>query len=366
MKSTWKLLRCADAPRALAVVLGCLALAPTPLPAQPDALTEDERNTVEIYSRASRGVVHIQAQTVLEAPFEKDVVEGSSGSGFVLDQQGRILTAYHVVSGKNQVEVILGSGLRLQARLVGTAPQIDVALLQVEAPAEELHPLPLGDSTRLAVGQKLIAIGNPIGLHNTVTVGVVSALNRSAGAVAAELQDALIQTDAAINPGNSGGPLLNSAGEVVGINDAIIERAQNLGFAIPIHLARRVIPDLIEMGHPYRPQLGFSGGEITPSIAKLFGLSLEHGFLVEEVLPNSPAAYAGLRAGSRIVVVADKAFVLGGDIITAINGEPVRTSSQIAHILLQSHPGDVLILKVHRNGQELEITIPLLKMRMQF
>jgi S1-C subfamily serine protease len=271
-----------------------------------------------------------------------------------------------VIQDKNEIDVILSNGRRLSARLVGTAPRLDIALLQVDASEEELLPLPLGNSRALEVGQKVIAIGNPIGLHNTLTVGVVSALQRSLGDTAIELEDAMIQTDAAINPGNSGGPLLNSAGEVIGINTAMVEKAQNVGFAIPIHFVRRVIPDLIEMGHPYRPQLGFSGSEITPSIANLFGLPLEQGFLVEQVLPNSPAAYAGLRAGERIVVFRDKPYVLGGDIITAINGQPVTTPSQIAQTLLESHPGQVLRLSVFRRGQKLEIAIPLRKMQMQF
>jgi S1-C subfamily serine protease len=169
-----------------------------------------------------------------------------------------------------------------QARLLGTAPQLDIALLQIDAPAPELFPLVLGDFGSLEVGQKVIAIGNAVGLHNSLTVGVVSALQRSMGDTAAELEDALIQTDAAINPGNSGGPLLNSSGDVIGINDAIIERAQNVGFAVPIDLARSVIPDLVEMGHPYRPVPGFSGSEITPSLAKLFGLPVDRGFLIED------------------------------------------------------------------------------------
>ena len=151
-----------------------------------------------------------------------------------------------------------------------------------------------------------------------------------------------------------------------GINTAGIETAQNLGFAIPVHFTRRIIPDLIEMGHPYRPRLGFNGSVITPSIARLFGLPLTQGFLVEEVLPNSQAASAGLRAGERVVVVGDKPYVLGGDIITAINGQPFTAPSQIAQSLLQSHPGQVLRLTVYRQGRELEIAIPLRKMQMQF
>ncbi|OFV86613.1 MAG: hypothetical protein A3D93_06380 [Acidobacteria bacterium RIFCSPHIGHO2_12_FULL_67_30] len=346
---------------ALFVLLGAGSVS-----AQTARLTEDERNTIEVFRRASRSIVHIEVRAAMESSFEKHVMEGGTGSGFVLDTEGRILTAFHVIEDKNQIDVILSGGRRLAARLVGTAPRLDIALLQVDAAKEELFPLPLGDSQELEVGQKVIAIGNPMGLHNTLTVGVVSALRRSLEGTPVELQDALIQTDAAINPGSSGGPLLNSAGEVVGINTANVPKAQNVGFAIPIHFARRVVPDLIEMGHPYRPQLGFSGSEITPSIAKLFGLPLESGFLVEEVLPNSPAAYAGLRAGERIVVLSDKPYVLGGDIITAINGEPFTAPSQIAHVLLDSRPGLDLRFTVFREGRTVEVVIPLAKMHMQF
>ncbi|MFQ5804356.1 MAG: S1C family serine protease [Candidatus Methylomirabilales bacterium] len=350
----------------LVVLLSSLFSTPEPIGAQSSRLTEDERNTIEVFRQARRGVVHINARATMESSFEKRVAEDSTGTGLVIDQEAHILTAYHVIKDKNEIEVILSSGRRLRARLVGTAPQLDISLLRVEAPEDEIFPLSLGDSRGLQVGQKVIAVGNPMGLHNTLTVGVVSALQRTLADTPVELQDALIQTDAAINPGSSGGPLLNSAAEVIGINTAVVESAQNVGFAIPIHFARRVIPDLIEMGHPYRPQLGISGSEITPSIAKLFGLRLEKGFLVEEVLPNSPAAYAGLRAGDRVVVVSDKPYVLGGDIITAVNGQPVTTPSQIAHTLLQSHPGQVLRLTVYRQGRELELSIPLRKMQMQF
>jgi serine protease Do len=211
-----------------------------------------------------------------------------------------------------------------------------------------------------------MAIGNAVGLHNSLTVGVISALQRSMGDTAVELEDALIQTDAAINPGNSGGPLLNSAGEVIGINDAIIERAQNIGFAIPIDLARSVTPDLIEMGHPYRPVLGSSGSEITPSLAKLFGLPVDRGFLIEEVLPNSPGAEAGLRAGGRIVMVGQKAYVLGGDIVVGVDGEAFSAASQIAKSLLRSRPGQELHLQVYRQGRTMDVSVPLLKMQMQF
>lgn len=337
-----------------------------PALAQESGLAPDERNTVEVFRRASKGVVHISAQASMTSPFEKHTVDSSTGTGFSIDSDGRILTAFHVVKDKDEITVVLGNRHQFAARLLGTAPQLDIALLQVDAPKDELFPLALGNSGSLDVGQKVMAIGNAVGLHNSLTVGVISALQRSMGDTAVELEDALIQTDAAINPGNSGGPLLNSAGEVVGINDAIIERAQNIGFAIPIDLARSVIPDLIEMGHPYRPVLGFSGSEITPSLAKLFGLPLDRGFLIEEVLPNSPAADVGLRAGGRIVMVGQKPYVLGGDIIVGIDGESFSAASQIAKDLLRSRPGQNLRLQVYRQGRTVDVAVPLLKMQMQF
>ena len=352
--------------RSCACILFILALVALPVLAQESRLTPDEHNTVDIFRRASRGVVHIRARVNMTSLFEAHSMESSTGTGFAVDTDGRILTAFHVIKDKNEITAILSNGHEFTARLIGTAPQLDIALLQVDAPKDEWFPLVLGDSGSLEIGQKVIAIGNAIGLHNSLTVGVISALQRSIGDTAIELEDALIQTDAAINPGNSGGPLLNSSGEVVGINDAIIEKAQNVGFAIPIDLARSVIPDLIEMGHPYRPVLGFSGSEITPSLAKLFGLPLDRGFLIEEVMPNSPAAEAGLQAGSRIVMVSQKPYVLGGDIVVGVNGEPFSAPSQIARVLLHSRPGQELRLQVYRQGRTMDVLVPLRKMQMQF
>ena len=329
-------------------------------------LTEDEQNTIEVFKKASRGVVHINVRVTKESQFEKYERESDTGTGFVIDKEGHILTNFHMVRDMNQIDVILGSGRRLSARLVGTSPQLDIALLQVEAPQDELFPLSFGDSDTLQIGQKVIAIGNPLGLHNTITVGIVSALRRSLENSPLELQKALIQTDAAINPGNSGGPLLNSTGEVVGITTAIAESAHNLGFAIPINFARHIIPDLIKMGHPYQPQMGFSAREITPSTAKLFGLPLEWGLLVEEVMPGSPAALAGLRGGDRVVIVTDRPFILGGDIISEVNGKEMIYLSELSHILLKAQPNQVIHLSVYRQGQKIEIPLKLIKMQMQF
>jgi S1-C subfamily serine protease len=328
-------------------------------------LSPDEQNTIEVFRQASRGVVHITARTTVSSPFEKHTNDMSTGTGFVIDTEGRVLTAFHVIKDKDEITVVVGTR-QIMARLIGTAPRLDIALLQVDAPKDELFPLSLGKAQELEVGQKVMAIGNAIGLHNTLTVGVVSAVKRSLDGTPIELEDAFIQTDAAINPGNSGGPLLNSAGQVVGINDAALTNAQNMGFAIPIDLARSIIPDLIEMGHPYRPMLGFSGSEVTPNLAKLFGLPVERGFLVEEVLPQSPAQRAGLHAGNRFVMVSDKPYVLGGDIIVGINGESFTSPAQLAQILVRSRPGQQLQLKIYRQGQTIEVELPLEKMQMEF
>ena len=347
------------------LLLGVLCNGILPLAAQTPGLTEDEANTIHVFQEASRGVVHIEVRGLLDFGGHHTPAV-MTGTGFAIDHAGHILTAQHVIAGAGAIQVRLSSGRQLTAQVVGTSPQLDIALLQVKAPQNELFPLKLGDSSRLEVGQKVIAIGDPMGFDNSLTVGVVSALHRSLDGTAVDLEDALIQTDAAINPGNSGGPLLDSTDEVVGINNAKMPHAQGVGFAVPINFARRIIPDLIKMGHPYLPQLGFSGTEVTPAMATLFGLSLAHGFLVEEILPGSPAAEAGLKAGGRIVMVGAKSYVLGGDIITAVNGQDVKAGSEIAHALLDSRPGQSVRLSVYRQGQTREVSIRLSEMKMQF
>jgi S1-C subfamily serine protease len=334
--------------------------------AQTVAMSSDEQRTVDVVRTASASVVHIDARNVVEAAFEKHSIQTSTGTGFVSDREGRMLTAFHVIKDMNEIDVVLANGKRVSVRVVGTAPQLDIALLQPNQPVDDLRPLPFCDSDSLQPGQKVIAIGNALGLHNTVTVGVVSGVGRRLSEVPTEIQDAMIQIDAAVNPGNSGGPLLNSAGQVIGIVDANTPSGQNLGFAIPINFARRIIPDVIAMGHPYRPQMGFSGSEITPTVARLYGLPIDHGFLVEEVLPGSPAALAGLRSGERIVVLGDAPHVLGGDIILAANDQLVGSPSQLARLLLKLNPGETLRLKVQRRSETVDMIIPLVPMNMQF
>lgn len=353
--------------RAVFLLLLCSA-APglaTAVRAQSEPLFPDERNTIEIFRRAGPGVVHVQARLAPRSPLEGDGGPTGTGSGFVLDTVGRILTGFHVIRDRNVIEVALSNGRRVTARLIGTAPQLDIALLQVDASGKELTALPLGNSEGLLVGQKVLAIGNPLGLHNTLTVGVVSALGRNLGDLPMEMEDVMIQTDAAINPGNSGGPLLNSQGEVIGINVAAAVGAQNLGFAIPIHLVRLVLADLVSMGHPYTPALGFTGFAVTPESARLLGLPTEAGVLVQEVLPQSPAARAGLRTGGRIMVLGEEVLIVGGDVITSLNDVPITSMGQVARAMLAARPGAELRVGIDRNGRPLQLTLRLPPMSMR-
>lgn len=323
----------------------------------------DERNTIEVFKRAAPGVVHVKAVRVV-AKVEGDAMTAQgAGSGFLIDQEGHVLTNYHVVEGSSEVELLLSGGRTFGARLVGTAPAFDIALLRVEtggATETNLSPLPLGDSDKLEIGQKVLAIGNPLGLHNTLTTGVLSGLSRDIPGAPAGLGQAFLQTDAAINPGNSGGPLLDSAGNVIGINAVVARDGQNIGFAIPINFVKKILPELISMGHVYRPALGFAALPIAPGMATLLGLSVRSGLLVQDVAAGSPAAIAGLRAGDRMVPMSETVYVLGGDVITAVNGRKVTSPHDLTVILLGAKPGDRIQLTVVRGEEQktLVLTLP--------
>jgi S1-C subfamily serine protease len=308
-----------------------------------------------VFSRASPAVVHINAQQKLALKYEDITPKSGAGTGFFFDREGHILTNFHVIEESNQIEVVITDGRRLKARLVGTAPGMDLAVLAVEVPESDITPLSFGDSDSLAIGQKVLAVGHPLALHNTLTVGIVSSTRRTLDALSTELEDSIIQTDTAINPGNSGGPLLNSQGEVVGIVTAMAGDAQNIGFAIPSNFAQRVIPDLLRMGHPYRPALGFAGLPLDRYLADMFGIPLQEGFLVEEVSFGGPADAAGLRGGERAVTVGERTIVLGGDIITAVNGKKVKTMGEIARALLGGRPGQTVTLTLYRDGRFLPV-----------
>ena len=284
-----------------AVLLILLAIATRPAHSQ---RTQDEQNTIAVFQRAAPAVVHVKANRLAAVAGGGTATAEGTGSGFLIDDAGHVLTNYHVIEGSTGVRLLFDNGQVVDAKLVGTAPAFDMALLRAEPPealSATLSPLPLGDSDKVQVGQKVLAIGNPLGLHNTVTVGTLSGLARDLPGAPAGLGHAFLQTDAAINPGNSGGPLLDSAGNVIGVNTVVAREGQNIGFAIPVNLIRQALPDLIRMGHVYQPLLGFTAMPIAPEISALFGLTVREGLLVQDVAPGSPADAAGLRAGDRLV-----------------------------------------------------------------
>jgi S1-C subfamily serine protease len=319
------------------------------------APSEDELNTIAVFRNTSRGVVHVTAMSAQQAESDGKGEPGAVGTGFVLDHVGRVLTAYHVVKGRQKILATLATGEEFVASVVGRSDEFDVALLRIEAPRTLLFPLTLGDSTRLQVGQKVMAIGNGYGLHNSLSVGVISALGRTLRGEATELQASFIQTDAAINPGNSGGPLLNSDGEVIGINDAMNPNAQSIGFAIPIHLVRSVLPDLARMGHIFRPALGFSG-----TMLRAAG-GVPVGFAVQEVLEGSPAARGGLQAAARTATgrgVSEEP----GDIIVRVNRQRVTNPGDISRAVVTSAPGQEIEFEVLRGSRSLVIRLILPEM----
>jgi S1-C subfamily serine protease len=329
----------------------------------PDIVSQEE-TLVRLYEEASKGVVAIRVLTE----------SGDSlGSGFVLDMHGYILTNYHVVEGVADLEVNFSSGLKVRGEVIGIDLDSDLAVIKANAPPEALHPLPLGDSEQVKVGQTVVAIGVPFDLNGTMTLGIISAVGRTLGSMRAypgghvfEAGD-LIQTDAAINPGNSGGPLINLNGEVIGVNRAIRTESfsadgpinSGIGFAISINIAKRVVPSLIAHGKYDYPFLGISGtDEIRLVEQEALNLPRSTGVYVTEIVPGSPADRAGLRIGTRPSSISG--MNSGGDLIIAINGNEVRNFSEmLSYLLNHTSPGDVIKMTVLRDGKEMEVELTL-------
>ncbi|MCS6962863.1 S1C family serine protease [Thermoflexus sp.] len=338
---------------------------PTPTPIPPEALSEAraiEAAFISVYQRVSPSVVHITTRATAFDLFRGPIYQEGTGSGFVWDREGHIVTNNHVVEGADQIEVILADGTTASATLVGADAYNDLAVLRVRVPREKLLPVTLGDSSQLQVGQWVIAIGNPFGLDRTMTVGVISALGRTL-----ELSDRplgeVIQTDAAINPGNSGGPLLDLDGRVIGINTAIRSPSGGsigIGFAIPVNTIKRVVPELIARGRYPHPWLGASFFEITPAFAQAFRLPVDHGLLTVQVAPGSPADRAGLRGATQRVRTRFGDVFLGGDIITAIDDRPLRRVDELV-IYLENYKrvGETVTLSILRDGQALTLRVTL-------
>jgi S1-C subfamily serine protease len=348
---------------------------PAPL-ASPVADRGNEDTTVvnQIYRRDGQGVAFIEATVTSEetapspfSPFEEEEPRGggvATGSGFVIDGEGRILTNNHVVEGASKITVKLGSSNATHsAEVVGTDPASDLALLKVDAPSDQLHPLALGDSSKVRVGDPVVAIGNPFGLDRTVTSGIVSALQRQIEAPNGFSINHVIQTDAAINPGNSGGPLIDAAGNVIGINSQIATGGGGgnvgIGFAVPINTAREVVNEIEQNGEVEHAYLGINGGTISPSLAKAVNLPVSKGVLVAEVVKDGPADKAGLRGGSTEATIEGARFKLGGDIITEIDGEPIASMEDLIDIVDAARPGDEMELTVLRHGETQTIAVTL-------
>ena len=309
-----------------------------------------------IFDRVSPSVVYISATSI--NPYRVNGrVENFVGSGFIIDAGGLILTNSHVAFGRQSIEVRLEDGMSVPAQVVGADPIFDIALLRISIPEKEKLPtVILGDSDRVHVGGDAIVIGNPLGLDQSLTRGTISAINRLLPATFFSLQEPLIQIDTPINPGNSGGPLINQCGEVIGITTAKIADAQNIGFAIPINLVKAVLPSLISQGRVIRPWLGFHGQIIDDGLQNIFRLPLVPGLLVEIVEPGSPAEKAGLRGGVLEITIAGQEFLLGGDIITKINGIDVTTPDNLIDVLQQLKVGSTVSLNIFRDGSEIMLS----------
>src|SRR5882757_3298436 len=323
-----------------------------------DARESEGGNTVnQIYKADANGVAFIESK----------VSEGiASGSGVVLDDEGHVLTNNHVIEGASEVTVSLESeGQMYPATVVGTEPNSDLALLKVEAPASKLHPLKLADSDQVEVGDPVVAIGNPFDLQRTVTSGIVSALQREIQAPDGVTIDHVIQTDAAINPGNSGGPLINATGEVIGINSQIAtggsgsEGNVGIGFAIPINTAKEEIAQLESGTADEHGYLGISGANITPELAQAFNLPVDEGVLVQQVEEGGPAAAAGIQGATTAASVEGTEFGLGGDIITAVNGESIASTEELVEQISDAHAGETVELTVDREGQSSSVSVTL-------
>jgi S1-C subfamily serine protease len=337
---------------------------PTPLPqAILDEVTAEDLLLISVYERVNPAVVNIQVIKPLTSGLSDEFYQEGEGSGFIVDKEGHIVTNNHVVEGAEDLQVTLYNGLIVEARVLGTDPHSDLAVIDIELPPELLHPLELGDSDELQVGQRAIAIGNPFGLEGTLTTGIISALGRTLPAESLFNIPEIIQTDAAINPGNSGGPLLDAQGRVIGVNTAIRTTTglgTGVGFAVPVNLVRRVVPQLIDQGLYAHPWLGIKGLTITPLLVDELGLPVDRGVLVSEVFADSPAERARMLGGGREVEVRGSRVREGGDIIVSIDGlEIVQFEDLLAYLVMDTEVGQEVTLRIVRDGVDQTLRVVL-------
>ncbi len=332
-----------------------------------DALGRDivERRVIEVYKRVSPSVVSITTQVLQRNFFFEVIPAEGAGSGFILDREGHILTNYHVIRGAQQIEVSFIDETTLPAKLVGADPRNDIAVLQVQAPPELLTPVELGRSDNLEVGQWAVVIGNPFGqFGGTLTVGVISSLNRTLQSDDGREMSGIIQTDAAINRGNSGGPLLDSAGRVIGINTAIFSPSgvnAGVGFAVPVDTIRRLLPDLLTYGRYRHPWLGIRYAyRLTPGLADTLELPVDQGLLLVEIFPGSPLAEIGARGAQREAILGNQRIFIGGDVLTALDEQPITSLDELSRLLESNYQvGDSVVVTLQRAGREIAVTVTL-------
>jgi S1-C subfamily serine protease len=330
-----------------------------------EPLDAEEQTNIAVYRKNIGSVVNVTSKAVAFDFFYGLVPSEGQGSGFIIDRDGHILTNYHVIADARQLEITLHNRKKYRASVVGTDRAHDLAIIQIKAP--DLSPMVLGDSRNLQVGQKVYAIGNPFGLSGTLTSGIVSSIRSVQEPDSVRIDDA-IQTDAAINPGNSGGPLLNSHGEVIGINTMIASNVgQNagIGFAIPINTAKAVLNDLLTIGRVRRPVLGVLTIPIGPDIADELGLPADSGLLIFRVVPGSAADRAGLRGGTERAYYENYPIMVGGDLIVAIDGEQVQDQTELQQIMNNHRAGDTVKITIYRGKRKMEVSVTLGEAREQ-
>ncbi len=324
------------------------------------AYDSEEQNNIAVYKKALPSVVNITSTAMTFNFFYGQVPQQGQGSGFILDKAGHVLTNFHVIADANRIEVMTSDKHHYKATIVASDKGHDLALLQING--ANLQPVTLASSSDLVVGQKVYAIGNPFGLSGTMTRGIISSIRSIRGPEGSPIEDA-IQTDAAINPGNSGGPLLNSKGDVIGINTLIAtggaEQSSGIGFAIPINTAKAVVDDFTKYGRVRRPSLGIVSLAVDSGLAEQMGLAADSGVLVQRVVPNGAADRAGIRGGNQQAYLGNMAIVLGGDLIVAIDGREIHDTGDITEVMDKHQPGDVISVTIYRGRKKMVLKLAL-------
>ncbi len=344
-------------------VLSRVAESPPALPVQNTvAVSPDEANNIDLYQRLNPAVVNVTSVTYEYNWFLEPEPQQGTGSGSIIDAKGHVLTNYHVVKDAQEISVTLADGVDRKGKVVGVDPENDLAVIQFDPRGEKLTAIPFGSSAGLRVGQKVLAIGNPFGLDRTLTTGIISGLGRPVKTDSGMVIREMIQTDASINPGNSGGPLLNSRGEMIGVNTMIFSPSGGsvgIGFAVPVDTAKRVVPDLMRFGKVLRGWIDIKPVQLFPRLVSYANLPVSEGVLVSEVAPGSTAEKAGLKGGTEAVRYGRSVFYLGGDIIVQVDKMPVGSLFDLLGALEDNKPGESVEVKIIRNRKPMTLTVKL-------